>query len=442
MLILVIIIIYYATRGTKPTPKPSPTGPLKPFPVPDVPSSYPIKPIKTVELDKWEDYATTTQFGFDGSSWSGPDGLVIDTIRSFGGKFRPEDKLGSYSSKDKPFGNYLSNIKVNGEVTPVFGPMGGAIPWAMYAKKSKNRSDFITKLKTSALSGGDKFCYIVQPMNKYPKDLIDITDSTAKVNLDKLNNTTNVGTVIENDNKQEYIMPAFLVVPYEGCGGNCNKDVIDCFNSADHIQDFVKDFTYFKGKDCETLGKSRQACLIANGDNGSWDINSVYNKSSLQQKLYSNPPTLSDPLKNNDYFAVTDLTDWGSNISEIAKQQIDAHVNYCSGVNMHFDMAENTPLWGQNTSNTDKYSLYNIVNLVGTNATNKVVRYIEVPGNIFGKLDLTNSTSSCPPGAYNNGTQNCTQQDAQKTLPDGSKCCCPWNEVYNKDTNKCEKSSI
>ena len=117
-------------------------------------------------------------------------------------------------------------------------------------------------------------------------------------------------------------MPAFLVVPYEGCGGNCNKDVPDCFNGADHIQDFVKDFTYFKGKDCETLGNSRQACLIANGDNSPWDINAIYNKSSVQQKLYNNPPTLSDPIKNNDYFAITDLTNWGVNIPEIAKNKV------------------------------------------------------------------------------------------------------------------------
>tara|TARA_Y100000389_G_C17396968_1_gene483069 strand:- start:150 stop:524 length:375 start_codon:yes stop_codon:yes gene_type:complete len=91
ILILVIVIIYFATKHSNPTPGPQPIGPLKPFPVPNIPSSYPITPIKTVELDKREDYATTTQFGFVDTVWPGTENsLYIDTINYCSGVYNKD----------------------------------------------------------------------------------------------------------------------------------------------------------------------------------------------------------------------------------------------------------------------------------------------------------------------------------------------------------------
>ena len=37
------------------------------------------------------------------------------------------------------------------------------------------------------------------------------------------------------------------------------------------------------------------------------------------------------------------------------------------------------------------------------------------------------------------GLTNADLLNSSITLPDGTKCCCPWNNVYNKDTDKCDK---
>ena len=283
-------------------------------------------------------------------------------------------------------------------------------------------------------------------MNKYPKELLDIYSDKAVSNNKKINSNENVATVVDNNTGKGYFAPAFLIVPYEGCGGDCNKKLPDCVNSIEPstLFKFVGDFNYFNGKDCSDVGNAKNLCLMANGDNGDWNINPIYSKSKVQQAMYNKPPT-PGTNKANSYFAVTDLTDWGTQIPSIAVKQETKHVNYCSGVNMHFDIAENAPLWSQNIDNGGQYSFDKSVNLIGVNAVNTVVRYIKVPGNIFGEFDLEKPSGptnckdntnyiSCPgKGYYDSGTSKTCPGGAKPLKPNdpkwpGSKCakhnCC------------------
>ena len=401
----------------KPTPPPGPTGKIIQYQQ-ALPANYPKKPASATISGGWTDWATTTQFGYGDPQFPGgvKPSLVIDSIRSFGGLFKPFN--GSvYSNSDFPFGNYLGNITINSETIPVFGPMGGAIPWTVYAKNHPNRLDLINSIinSTNPPSGTtpDKSCYIIQPLCKYPKDLLNINTSAKSVSTNKsfVNSPDSVATFKDTKTGQEYFSPAFLIVPYEGCGGDCSTKYPDCANTCKDIQNYVANFNVYKKTNCSDTSQvdpSCQAlCYLSQGDkpSGAWNINPFYDESVVQQALYDRPVrkekfTALEP--QNAYLGVTDLTDWGANIPALAAiSPNNGHINYCGGMNMHFDMAEDSPLWCQNVGSGNRLDYGRMVSLNHTEVSvNTVVRWIAVPGNIFGNFVVDNTNICSPGGDY------------------------------------------
>ena len=426
------------TPPPKPTPPPGPTPPPKPTPPPPkptpppgptgkiiqytqaIPTNYPKKPVSATISGGWTDWATTTQFGYGEAQWPGgmKPSLVIDSIRSFGGLFKPMSGE-TYSNSDFPFGNYLGTVLINSETVPVFGPMGAAVPWTIFAQMKLNRLEVIKSVMNSTNpstgSTPDKSCYLVQPLCKYPKDLLNINTSSksTSTNNSAVNSPDSVATFKDTQTGQEYFSPAFLVVPYEGCGGDCSTKFPDCTNSCDQTQlnQYLTNFKFFQGKNCadttQVVNSCQPLCYLSQGDtpSGAWKINTFYDKSVVQQALYDRPVskekfTTLNP--QNAFFGVTDLTNWGSNIMSVAaKSPNPNHINYCSGTNMHFDMAENTPLWCQNVGPGNKLDYGRMVSLNQTPVSvNTVVRWVAVPGNLFGSFTVDNSNICAPGGEW------------------------------------------
>ena len=138
----------------------------------------------------------------------------------------------------------------------------------------------------------------------------------------------------------------------------------------------------------------------------------------IEQKFYD---------KNYDVFSISSQTDYGRNIN--AKNT--DFVNYCSGKNMHIDVMvlNNTggdPYWCalNNCEGDDDNSIRlpsNGRKKRGGNITNTMVRYMLVPGNIFGNFNILSSDSSmpklpiptnvCPPSGGGSGRCSITAND-------------------------------
>ena len=107
--------------------------------------------------------------------------------------------------------------------------------------------------------------------------------------------------------------------------------------------------------------------------------------------------------KNYDAFSISAKTQNGRNINNITTK----YANYCSGKNMHIDVMvlNNTggnPYWCD--LNDSQGDIDNSISLPsnggkkrGGDLTNTMVRYMLVPGNIFGNFNILDSTSSMPP---------------------------------------------
>jgi hypothetical protein len=329
----------------------------------------------------WEGWATTSQFGAGENEW--------------------------------PSGGIGSSISLNAVTNAAAQRMGAAIPWTDLPKSGyKSRGDQLNAIVDSArgkpllnLDGSpkldadgnvqfDKACFLVQPITRYADELTGITDpgyatssnvcqGASCVNV----NDPSIAATLGTAGTTAY--PEYLIVPYEGCGGNCNLDrkvqigtdahgptyqtAADCFNGCPRIQEFVTDFdagaAAFDPADpfCGTINTLLNG---KEGDNSKWlwtdKVHDAY---------------LNGLVPGNDEIAVTKATGYGRDISNYVEKvkatgRPDVNVNYCSSQNMHFDTAITVPYWS---------GIGNARELTGS--TQIMTRYKRVPCNVHGAFD-------------------------------------------------------
>lgn len=305
------------------------------------------------DTSPWEGWATTTQFGCGDPTWGNVDPLEgIDHINSDANK-----------------------------------RMGGAVPWIELCNKYGSKQNQVqTTVDSAAGTNPAKACYLVQPINKYPDQISGITDPLFP-NAPQCDPTKGACTDINDPTLQATDstgkpFDTFLIIPYEGCGGDCN---VTDGSGADCINDCVasQNPTYSRedainGGLCQWNKLQNPLCDAAKVlyNDGNWGWNDTIKQNFLK---YSRP------------IAISPDTDYGRNITKAAGS---GHANFCSGQNMHLDMANTTPYWTLNPNGMG--------DIAQTSAnTNILLRYKRVPCNYYGNVDINAPYSpdvECPNG--------------------------------------------
>ena len=353
--------------------------------------------------DKWEGWATTTQFGSGDGPWGDPP-ISIKMINN--------------QEKNR---------------------MGAAIPWRFYFLWYKSKKGEVDAVYGSiAGNNSEKACFQIQPIRKYPNQLTGSTDaSVLGIESGGVNNVCKSGcTDINADDKniaaldsQGNPYPVYLVVPFEGCGGNCYK-VADCFNdcvgaTGNTAAEVVK---ILNGELCD--GSTPSSCagmkVLANCNKGSatWEWNKTVKTNFLK---YSCPLGIS---KNTQY---------GQDVSKQTFRSggtCDQHVNWCSGQNMHFDIALTNPYWEALNASAKKPPAYTV-----GEGPNIIVRYRRVQCDINGTFKVMPKVDGTCCNVSSDGTcEGCTEWGKGAWSHIKSECqngkTNPWCPGYPKDGKK------
>ena len=359
-------------------PGPKPTGPPGP--------THPPLPTGTFTVTGWDGWATTTKYGAE-TNWPGAGAIPSINMQNIANKGNGS-QIGSIT------------IPKTGETINVIGTMGGAVPWAVFNSLFgwKSRSEYLTTVINSC-NGTNPVpcCLIIQPIGKFPDEIAPTNSPFNMVNGLCTSNCTDINdpNIVATYNNHANKFPAYFVVPYEGCGGNCSDtDPLnaDCFNECSDIQHIVANFNYYNCKDSNGNSPTPPPGVCQTIQ---WMSNNNFNMTpEIEQKFYD---------ANYDVFSISSQTNNGRNID--AKKT--NFVNYCSGKNMHIDVMvlNNTggaPYWCDlNNSQGDNDNSISLPSNGGANRggdlTNTMVRYMLVPGNIFGNFNILDSASSMPP---------------------------------------------
>ena len=341
---------------------------------------------------KWEGWATTTQFGQGEGTWPGSSWPALNLCNAI---------IGDPTRKDLPPGQ-----QVSGQNT-----MGAAIPTRYVASAYGSRTEWLNAILASAntptTGTAAPACYEIQPVSVYPNQISGGVDDWLNfctgAECKDINDPTIAATYTGTGGTEtEY--PSYLVVPYEFCGGNCatNQEElatsgVDCFNTCSNIQELITDFGVTTGG---------QYC----------DISNLMAANRWDATQYMDEIT---PL--NLYGVGIAGPDYGMPPGVQTRANLSAaRLNWCSGQNMHFDMAETTPLWlGGLPTDTNPPPLApdktNSTLAITTGDSQIVVRYRRVPCNQNGQFDL----SAKPPGyASGNATStNCYDSNGNMQIP-------------------------
>jgi hypothetical protein len=392
-----------------------PTSTITPTPQPPAPGPAP-GPGGMVQVQEWGGWATTTKDS-EPPLWPG-----AGTPLSF-----DLQKILNHGS-----GNKLGSIKVSasGEVIDVIGTMGTAIPWALFSKifGFKTRTEFLaTVIDSCAGRNNIPCCILVQPINKYP-DEIKPTPSTNSAfpmvnnlctkNSDCMSiNDPNITATYNSGTKY----PAYLLVPFQGCGGDCSTLFPDCFNSCPDVQNVVANLNYYTQCGKTPANGCQQIKWLSDNN---WIMTP-----EIEQQFYSN---------KNAFFAISEKSLNGRNMTAAAASSPNnGHINYCSGKNMHFDVQlldGANPYWCNLAVSADPNNSISLPSngssTRGGPIDNTIVRYMLVPGNIFGNFNILADGDNPPKyplptpgcGGASGGSNRCGTGDWSKSICPNPTC--------------------
>ncbi len=126
------------------------------------------------------------------------------------------------------------------------------------------------------------------------------------------------------------IHPCHSQVPYEGCGGNCvaKRPTSDCFNDC-----YASLNATSVGQILDCDFSSTGSAPMCAGMNSLWG-----------QGSWPNTPAARSSFAQ---YSANTAIDFAT--GQWQKQTTDGYVNWCSGFNLHFDMAVDAPYWSSIT---------------------------------------------------------------------------------------------
>ena len=337
-----------------------------------------------VSINEWNGWATTTQDIETKNLWPGEDSHPsIDY-----------DKIGAFGD-----GNRIGSITITKtkETIDVMGTMPCALPWSILSSVFgyKTRTEFISTIVASC-DGSNPVpcCFIIQSINKFPSELAPLSDGNTNALFDTVNNICKDNCTDINDTSvvatynTSVKFPAYFIVPSQGCGGDGSMEYPDNWDSCQDLNKITENFNYYtKCKD-----NSNNPFIPAPGcsqikwmSDNNWKMTD-----DIEQQYYDN---------NNATFAISKGTEFGDDMNTGLKNSKNInHLNFCSGKNMHFNikrLGSLNPYWCDLLYNcsADEDNSINFPGGVkngirGGKIGNTMVRYIVVPGNIFGNFNI------------------------------------------------------
>ena len=257
---------------------------------------------KEVDTWDWDGWATTTYFGCIGGDWG--NNAVGDA-------------------------NKVNVKRMNDPSVP---RMAAAIPWPIAYSEYGTKDNWGKSVGDSFYGKtDDKSCFVIQPIKE------GVT-TPPKIALDaaQLRSTDSAATWTSNGKR----VPGIKIIPYEGCGGNCPgvaKDggQGDCYN------------------DC--------------GDNDAQGYDGIYNSSNSIWNEQSSACCFSGNMFTLNYPVLNAFQNNNNNLAKCScpyavdkdgnhqagSAVCDKFVNWCSGINMHFDLGVSelaSAYWGQSNA--------------------------------------------------------------------------------------------
>ncbi|GAX78925.1 hypothetical protein CEUSTIGMA_g6364.t1 [Chlamydomonas eustigma] len=268
-----------------------PSSPLPP-PAPPAPPAPPV--------GAWQGWATTTQFGSGETSW--PSGVA-----------------------------YAENLTIiNSASSLPYPTMGAAIPWRFYCKKYGGRSELLKAVYNAwtLKNASQNVCFQVQPIRVTPSQL-----AQGSYDLPSLQQAKSTVYDVNDDSIQALDAignpyPIYQIVPYEGCGGNCvaqnGSTTSDCFN--DCIASISNATVVNQVLECNFASAASNVCMGMNTlwSGGAW------------------PNTPAERTAFGQYSANTAIN-FANGLWQT--QTTAGYLNWCSGFNLHFDIALDSPYW-------------------------------------------------------------------------------------------------
>jgi len=232
----------------------------------------------------WEGWATTTVFGEGEKCWPNgvPNALNLDCLNSASER-----------------------------------TMGAAIPWRVICKTYGSRQALLDSLASVLYDGKqdtERQCFEIQPIAVGP-DQLQQGSFDRPGNPDASFDVNDPSIVAKDVEGKEY--PTYIIYPYEGCGGDCKtENCPDCFNSCYGSLDTgnIKQMLQCDFSEIDTPCCSGMKALWKN----QWDRD---NQDDFLQYSY--------PLA----------------VNQDGRFDSSQKVNWCGGLNHHFDVAMNQPLW-------------------------------------------------------------------------------------------------
>ena len=198
------------------------------------------------------------------------------------------EKILSHGKDNKPLGQ----IQIGSETIDVYGTRPAAIPWPVMVSLFgfKTRAEFVDSVINSCNGKNDiSCCFIVQPISKFPTEIDNNNSSSAFPQVKNMACSqssclsVNSAEIVAKD-LQGKPLPAFLIVPFQGCGGNCSPQYADCINSCSQVQDFVANFDYTKCDGIKVGAGCDEINWLTEND---WKVTS-----DVEQKFYDNKDAL------------------------------------------------------------------------------------------------------------------------------------------------------
>ena len=320
-------------------------------------TASPITPTLDPGVSNWQDWATTSKF----------IGLLNPPTACWPG-WPPASSI------------LLANLNGRNGLNT----MGAAVPWNVICKYG-SRLNWMNAIIGSAtgLTNGSKPCFAIQPIQKYPDEVTGLFcsgSSCSDINKDNLAATAN-GTTL----------PEYLIIPYEGCGGDWNPTSSNTPSSECVDKDCIND--------CSTgnIAGLLSSCTIPY-DDGSCGVAYTMAANHWNASVYVPLIKGYGPNKIGYPVGISNETNYGRNVVNSAESPSCQRVNYCTGQNLHFDIALNdpdtqNPLWvALNSLNVAK---------MADAPWNIIVRYKQVECNYFGNFD---PSDGCEENEFNKQT--------------------------------------